>query len=182
MHIVITPFEPLQADAKTTRVQAEVPIYLGPPSVEVRIVPAVPSPPEAYNVRRRQWDAARLIRWIVDHHRDRTALNVALHPGDLYVPGFNFVFGLAEPACETCIIGLARLQSSDPERWHHRVLTEVLHEIGHLMGLEHCATPSCVMFFSNTIRETDAKGPAFCPKCQHLVRAYRQGRPPSRRP
>lgn len=182
MHIVITPFEPLQADATTTRVQAEVPIYLGPPPVEVLIVPSIPSPPEAYNARRRQWDAARLIRWVVECHRDPTALNVALHPGDLYVPGFNFVFGLAEPAYETCIVGLARLQSPDPERWHHRVLTEVLHELGHLMGLEHCATRSCAMFFSNTIRETDAKGPAFCPKCQHLIRAYRQGRTQPQRP
>ncbi len=68
----ITPFEPLQADATTARVRAEIPLYLGLPPVEVRIAPAVPSPPEAYNARRRQWDAACLIRWVVERRRDPT--------------------------------------------------------------------------------------------------------------
>jgi archaemetzincin len=182
MHIVITPFEPLQVDATTTWVRDEVPRYLGPPPAEVSVARPIPQPPEAYNARRHQWDAVHLIRWVVEHYPAPTALNVVLHPGDLYVPGFNFVFGLAEPAYRTCIVGLARLQHPDAERWRHRVLTEVLHELGHLMGLEHCPTRSCAMFFSNTIRETDAKGPAFCPRCQGLIRVYRQEKAPPQRP
>lgn len=37
---------------------------------------------------------------------------------------------------------------------------------GHTWGLAHCAAPRCVMFFSNTLHDTDAKGVEFCSACR----------------
>ena len=48
-----------------------------------------------------------------------------------------------------------------------------MHELGHTFGLGHCAEPSCVMWFSNTLRETDRKGAAYCPRCEETLRLAR---------
>jgi len=47
-----------------------------------------------------------------------------------------------------------------------RALKEAVHELGHLLGLPHCDNPRCIMFFSNTLADTDRKGPGFCPACR----------------
>jgi archaemetzincin len=113
------------------------------------------------------------------------ALAAARRPGDelilgvtnvdLRVPGLNFVFGLADPGSRSAIISLARLypeyygQPRDPGLFKARALKEAVHELGHLLGLGHCPDPACVMFFSNTLADTDRKGPGFCRRCRELL-------------
>jgi archaemetzincin len=91
---------------------------------------------------------------------------------DLFVSGLNFVFGLADPRSRCAVISLARLypefygQPRDPGRFKERALKEAIHELGHLWGLDHCSDPACIMFFSNTLTDTDRKGPGFCTSCR----------------
>jgi archaemetzincin len=47
-----------------------------------------------------------------------------------------------------------------------RIAKEVIHEVGHLEGLNHCPNEDCVMWFSNALWETDRKKTDFCPKCR----------------
>ena len=54
----------------------------------------------------------------------------------------------------------------DQGLFHKRGLTEAVHELGHTYGLGHCRNPRCVMFFSNSLVDTDRKGPEFCPDCK----------------
>ena len=95
---------------------------------------------------------------------------------DLTVPGLNFVFGLADPRSRAAVISLARLypefygQPRDPSRFKARAVTEAVHELGHLLGLGHCPDPACVMAFSNSLSDTDRKGPGFCAPCRELWR------------
>jgi len=44
-----------------------------------------------------------------------------------------------------------------------------LHELGHTCGLGHCRDPRGIMFFSNTLHNTDMKGPGFCAACREKV-------------
>ncbi|MFB6469704.1 MAG: archaemetzincin family Zn-dependent metalloprotease [Vulcanisaeta sp. AZ3] len=83
---------------------------------------------------------------------------------DGYVKGFNFVFGIANIGGSLALVFTERLRDSE-KLYIERILKEVLHELGHTFGLDHCNDPKCVMHFSNTILDTDRKGPAFCPKC-----------------
>ena len=102
-------------------------------------------------------------------------LGLAIVGADLFETGLNFVFGEADPRHRRAIISLHRLSSEYPGRpltrnlFYHRLLTEAVHEIGHLVDLGHCPVPTCVMHFSNSLADTDLKGPGFCEGCRNLL-------------
>jgi predicted Zn-dependent protease len=52
-----------------------------------------------------------------------------------------------------------------------RGMPEAVHELGHTYGLGHCGNPRCVMFFSNSLADTDGKGSGFCPSCESKLRS-----------
>ncbi len=127
-------------------------------------------PREAYNAKRRQYSSSAILERICER-RNRNTLMLFVTEVDLYTHGLNFVFGEAIPATGCCIISLARLgYSFDGEliaraMLEERALKEAVHEIGHLLGLGHCHNPGCVMYFSNSIADTDRKSFVFCRKC-----------------
>ena len=88
---------------------------------------------------------------------------------DLFSPGMNFVFGIANR--DRALVSIFRLrpefsgEARDPGVLGRRVLTEAVHELGHALGLGHCEYPGCVMYFSSWIGDTDRKGPGFCFRC-----------------
>jgi archaemetzincin len=93
---------------------------------------------------------------------------------DLYAGDLKFVFGMAQPSGEACVISLFRLYlDADEERFRRRALKEAMHELGHTFGLGHCTDPGCVMWFGNTLKETDRKGAAYCPRCKEGLRLAR---------
>ncbi len=50
-----------------------------------------------------------------------------------------------------------------------RALKEAVHELGHTYYLSHCADAKCVMYFSNSLADTDIKGAGFCKRCQQRL-------------
>ena len=70
------------------------------------------------------------------------------------------------------VFSIARLLEASPstsigiDHFRRRAATEAIHELGHTYGLGHCDNPRCVMWFSNTLSETDRKGTEFCPAHQ----------------
>ena len=94
---------------------------------------------------------------------------------DLYVPELNFVFGEAELGGPAAIISLCRLypefyrMKPDVLLFRERTLKEAVHELGHTFRLAHCTNPSCVMFFSNSLLDTDRKTSDFCAVCRRKL-------------
>jgi archaemetzincin len=94
---------------------------------------------------------------------------------DLYVPGLNFVFGLARQGGRCCVVSVARLRPAfyglphDEVVFRSRVVKEAVHELGHTFCLSHCPNPQCVMHFSNCLADTDRKSEGFCPKCRRAL-------------
>jgi archaemetzincin len=130
----------------------------------------------AYNKERKQFHSTRILAKIEEYSRQLLADRLlGVTEVDLYVPQLNFVFGEATCPGRTAIISLFRLKPEfyghkpDHERFLDRCIKEALHEIGHTLGLRHCKDPSCVMFFSNTILDTDRKGKNLCRKCYSEV-------------
>jgi archaemetzincin len=149
-------------------------------SAEVTGRNPIPGPLTAYDPVRRQFLSTAILeamlgeRHIAAGTRARKAQKadrvLAVIDRDLYVPHLNFVFGTA--GGRGAVISLTRLRQSfygcaeDEGLFRTRVLTEAVHELGHTFGLGHCPDPVCVMFFSNSLGDTDRKGPGFCPLCR----------------
>ncbi len=55
-----------------------------------------------------------------------------------------------------------------------RVVKEAIHELGHTYGLGHCRDARCIMYFSNSLLDTDRKGAAFCVNCRRMVEEARR--------
>jgi len=144
---------------------------------EVRREKPVTVPASAYAPKRRQYLANAFPELVAPVGPGRRHLALVITDVDLYVPTLNFVFGLADLRRGAAVVSLARLdprfygQASNPKRLHERALKEAVHELGHLLGLGHCANPACIMFFSNTLADTDRKGPGFCPACRRQLEA-----------
>ena len=91
---------------------------------------------------------------------------------DLYIPGRDFVFGLARAHINACIVSSARLKNGFygyPDRIDElvdRLVKEGTHELCHCMGLDHCDDPECIMFYPQTLDELDRKKKALCAACQ----------------
>jgi len=145
--------------------------------------PTWPLPPEAYNSRRGQYLSALILkraRAFFSLGPDEKAL--LLTDIDLYAEGLNFVFGEAEINGSWAIISLCRLKESfygRPERkelYEIRAVKEAVHELGHVFGLRHCLNLECVMYFSNSLSDTDRKGWRFCSRCQVLLTSLAQSR------
>lgn len=128
-------------------------------------------PQGAFDAKRGQFHADGLLGMARSARAERV---LAVTDADLYAGDLNFVFGVAQPSGKACVISLFRLYlDADDERFRGRALKEAMHELGHTFGLGHCADPGCVMWFSNTLRETDRKGAACCPRCEETLRLAR---------
>jgi archaemetzincin len=134
--------------------------------------PPLPHPSFAWNAQRRQYMADAILNG-VDPGSSMCALTVA--DMDLFVPGLNFVFGLADSKARRAIIALARLRQNyyrlpdDINLFKQRVLKEAIHELGHVFGLRHCDDRRCVMTFSNSLADTDLKSHDFCLRCRRQL-------------
>jgi len=127
-----------------------------------------------YNPKRNQYYSTAILKRLAKIERNKEDFILGIIDKDLYVPELNFVFGEADVINKVAIIGLSRLREEfyglSPNRniFLERVLKEAVHEIGHLYGFGHCLNPNCVMFFSNSLSDTDRKSSNFCSK--HKIR------------
>jgi archaemetzincin len=136
----------------------------------------------SFNEQRNQLNSDKLLRWLATtimnntKSYDSTKIILGICNFDAYSSGLNFVFGQASLSGGVAVIYLPRLRQefyglgADTSIFIERVLKEATHELGHALGLNHCPKRSCVMYFSNSLIDTDRKGKDFCNMCSNKLR------------
>jgi len=143
---------------------------------DVSVAPAQPLPEAAYQSSRGQYNASMILDALRPVVWKRGWKRVGIIDADIFATGLNFVFGQADLSGSTAVVSLRRLGNEfyglpgDENLLVERAAKEIIHEVGHTLGLVHCKSRTCVMYFSNSLTETDRKGMMFCPQCRSRVR------------
>jgi archaemetzincin len=131
-----------------------------------------------FSINRQQFDATAILSCI-DTYKRRNNIESPLLlviNDDIFRPTSRYIFGLARPRTGSAVISSARLKNefwdltSDDKALCDRIITEGSHEIGHLLGLEHCADERCVMANPRCLDDLDHKKTWLCDDCKFRLR------------
>ncbi|MDI6716738.1 MAG: archaemetzincin family Zn-dependent metalloprotease [Actinomycetota bacterium] len=131
---------------------------------------AIKIPDNAFNPVRGQYDASIMLNGVRAVSPSNTKKVLAVTEEDIFSNNLNFIFGQAILGGCCGIISLSRLRAgtdktNGKQLFLQRVEKEAVHELGHTFGLRHCSNPRCVMYFSNSLADTDRKSADFCQEC-----------------
>jgi archaemetzincin len=130
---------------------------------------------EYYDPVRRQYNGNKLLTEVDRVYSSDHIITIGLFNVDLFIPILTYIFGQAYLNGRTGIASSYRLSNerygmSQNEKFIlERFKKEILHEIGHTLGLIHCHIPDCVMRSSTYVEDIDQKGSSLCIKCRNSV-------------
>jgi archaemetzincin len=159
MRIALVPFGNKEI---AEHVFFEIPNFL-PFNFKLDFLDPLPIPDGSYNPYRGQYKSTAFIEVL----KALAQLNnfskvIGIASVDIYCKNALFVFGHAELNGVSAVVSVYRL--NEDGKVIERTIKEVLHELGHLMGLKHC-TNNCVMRFCENPEQIDGKSPHFCRSC-----------------
>jgi archaemetzincin len=124
--------------------------------LDVAVEGSLAVPADLFDRDRASWDAPRVLAGWTEAD---APLTVLLCAGRGHAPGRSAVFGLASREARAAIVFTPRLEGA-------RLAKEIVHELLHLVGLDHCDERSCVMSFSPDVRSIDEKELRPCARCR----------------
>jgi archaemetzincin len=135
----------------------------------------------AFSRDRRQYAADQLLVALQEIPNEAGVQRLGVTDVDLFLPVFAHVMGTAQLRGTVGIASTHRLrpefsgEAADPQALRLRILKEVLHELGHTLGLVHCSLSWCVMSASLLPEHVDVKDPSFCVSCAETIGVPQDG-------
>jgi archaemetzincin len=127
---------------------------------------------EFYDAARKQYNGNLLLAEIDARFGADTLKTLGVFNVDLFIPIFTYIFGQAYLNGRTGIASIYRLKNeryglkSNQGLFLNRIRKEVIHELGHSLGLIHCSNTMCVMRSSTYVEDIDQKSHHLCPQCR----------------
>jgi archaemetzincin len=132
------------------------------------IQPARIKPDFAFMPVRNQYDASKILKSLAAEP-DGAPLKLGLTQSDLSIPILTYVFGESQLGGKAAVISLHRLFNIDRQVVYKRAAKIAVHEVGHLLGLEHCWETDCLMRFSKQLEQLDRLPLRFCATCEYEI-------------
>jgi len=130
---------------------------------------------EFYDPGRRQYNGNKLLKEVDSVYSSDSCKTIGLFNVDLFIPILTYIFGQAFLSGRTGIASLYRFSNerygmgADHKLAADRFRKEIIHELGHTLGLIHCHVSTCVMRSSTYVEDIDLKGDSLCNKCRSEV-------------
>lgn len=130
---------------------------------------------EFYDPGRRQYNGNKLLKEVDSLYASDSGKTIGLFNVDLFIPILTYIFGQAFLSGRTGIASLYRFSNerygmgADDKLAADRFRKEIIHELGHTLGLIHCHIPTCVMRSSTYVEDIDLKSVSLCNKCRSDV-------------
>lgn len=129
-----------------------------------------------FSAERKQYHSTLILAHILSLIPEDGTKIVGITNVDIYIPILTFLFGEAQLGGKGAIVSSFRLRNpfyglpEDKALQHNRLVKEILHELGHTLGLIHCPNYECVMHSSTYVEDIDLKRDQFCPNCQDALK------------
>ena len=145
--------------------------------VQIRVLPRVDLPKQAYYEPRRRYRAEKILPFLLEKlpsDGDRilglTGVDISTNKGSIKDWG---ILGLANLGGKECIISAFRCQKQSLQRTPARILLAkvAVHEVGHTLGLDHCTTRGCLMEDAGGLVRTCDREYDICMRCRSILRA-----------
>ena len=124
-----------------------------------------PNPEYALLPQRQQFDALKIIKEL-SRETHGAPFKLGVTALDICTPILTFVYGESQLGGKIALISLNRLQGGSPESVYERAAKIGVHEVGHILGLEHCWEVRCLMHFSRNLEQLDSLPLQFCSACE----------------
>jgi archaemetzincin len=167
--IAIQPLGPVSAE-RLAMVKKGLETAYG---VEAEILETKPLPKEAWYEPRSRYRAEKLLTFLEDKTPEKYQIVIGLTAKDISTTKEEHedwgIFGLGELDGRVCVVSTFRLgaRGADEAKLRDRLRNVAVHEVGHVMALEHCPINGCVMQDAESSIETvDRESGEFCDECK----------------
>lgn len=168
--IVIAPIGDLAAELKAG-ITREIERVFG---YKTEVIPLIQESDLSVDADRGQVHSTAVLATLSTLAPPNTLKVLAVTRADLFIPVLTYVFGEAQLGGKACIISTYRLKdppypTTAEDSFHHRVVKEAVHELGHTFNLRHCPEQTCIMHYCRSLRDVDRKSNHLCRYCEVLL-------------